>query len=60
MNKIPTKNQPLFYSTVLSYKVKTRLRELDSAARGSQDAGSRNSVFTFQSSTVHCGGVKSD
>ena len=33
--------------TVLSWKVKTRLRELAPAARGSQDAGSRNLVFTF-------------
>ena len=39
-------------STVLSLKGKTRLRELAPAARGSQDAGSRNLVFTFQLSTV--------
>ena len=32
-----------------------RLRELAPAARGSQDAGSRNIVFTFQMSTVHFG-----
>ena len=32
--------------------MKTRLRELAPAARGSQDAGSRNLVFTFQLSTV--------
>ena len=35
-----------------SAKVKIRLRELAPAARGSQDAGSRNLVFTFQLSTV--------
>ena len=33
--------------------MKTRLRELAPAARGSQDLGSRNLVFTFQLSTVH-------
>ena len=33
--------------------MKTRLRELAPAARGSQDAGSRNLVFTFQLSTVN-------
>ena len=32
--------------------MKTRLRELALVARGSQDAGSRNLVFTFQLSTV--------
>ena len=32
--------------------MKTRLRELAPAARGSQDKGSRNLVFTFQPSTV--------
>ena len=37
------------YSTQL--KVKTRLRELAPADRGSQDAGSRNLVFTFYLST---------
>ena len=33
--------------------VKTRLRELAQAGRGSQDAGSRNLVFTCQLSTVN-------
>ena len=33
--------------TVLSLKVKTRLRELAPTAGGSQDAGSRNLVFIF-------------
>ena len=36
-----------YYITVLSKTVKHRLRELSAAARGSQDAGSRNLVFTF-------------
>ena len=34
--------------------MKTRLRELAPAARGSKDAGSRNLVFTFQLSAVDC------
>ena len=38
-----------FACTVLTLKVNTRLREreLAPAARGSQDAGSRNPVFAF-------------
>ena len=36
-----------YINAVLSSKVKTRLQELAPAARGSQDAGSRNLVLTF-------------